>query len=168
VINWHSLDQVFPPSRLNHSFAYALTVSLSREVLREPARWLPSLREYLKENPFTLLSVEVPYDAFPQELDPCWQLARELPHHFLDRDYTVPHTPYRRFLIFSRNQGLLWKWPDPREFLPLQLPDGQEIPSRPVCVVKTSEKTLPRWFLNHMSQRYDPLPEIKIWRPPGD
>ena len=167
-INWHSLDQVFPPSRLTHSFAYAFTLSLSREVLREPARWLPSLREYLIENPFTLLSVEVPYDAFPQELDPCWQLARELPHHLLDRDYTVPHTPYRRFLIFSRNQGLLWKWPDPRESLPLQLPDGQRIPSRPVCLVKTSEKALPQWFLNHMGQRYDPLPEIKIWLPAED
>jgi hypothetical protein len=34
--------------------------------------------------------------------------------------------------------------------------------------VKTSEKTLPQWFLEHMSQRYDPLPEIKIWLPPGD
>ena len=168
VINWHTPDQVYPPSRLNHSFAYALTLSLSREVLREPARWLPSLREYLKENPFTLLSVEVPYDAFPQELDPCWQLARELPHPLPDRDYTVPHTAYRSFLIFSRNQGLLWKWPDPRESHPLQLPDGQKIPSRPVCLVKTSEKTLPQWFLNHMGQRYDPLPEIKIWLPAED
>jgi radical SAM superfamily enzyme YgiQ (UPF0313 family) len=168
VINWHTPDQVHHPSRLNHPFAYALTLSLSREVLRGPTRWLPSLREYLKENPFTLLSIEVPYDAFPEELTPCWQFAREQPQYLLDRDYTVPHTPYRSFLIFSRHQGLLWKWPDPRESFPLQLPDGQKIPSRPFCLVKTSEKTLPRWFLNHMSQRYDPLPEIKIWLRPED
>jgi hypothetical protein len=137
-------------------------------VLREPTRWFPSLREYLKENPFTLLSIEAPYDVFPEELSPCWQLAREQPPYLLDRDYTVPHTPYRSFLIFSRHQGLLWKWPDPRESLPLRLPDGQKISSRPVCLVKTSEKTLPQWFLNHMDQRYHPLPEIKIWLRPED
>ena len=168
VIHWHTSDQVCPPSRLNRLLAYALTLSLSREVLREPTRWLPPLREYLEENPFTLLSIEVPYDVFPEELDPCWQFAREQPQQLLDRDYTVPHTPYRSFLIFSRNQGLLWKWPDPRESFPLRLPDGQEIPSHPVCLVKTSEKTLPRWFLSHMDRRYDPLPEIRIWRPAGD
>jgi hypothetical protein len=168
VIHWQTLDQVRPPSRLNLSLAYALTFSLSREVLRQPTRWLPILREYLEENPFTLLSVEVPYDVFPQDLDPCWKFAREQRQHFLDRDYTVPHTPYRSFLIFSRSQGLLWKWPDPRESLPLQLPDGQRIPSHPVCLVKTSEKTLPPWFLSHMGLRYDPLPEIKIWLPPED
>jgi hypothetical protein len=32
--------------------------------------------------------------------------------------------------------------------------------------VKVSEKNLPGWFLNHMGQRYDPLPEIKIWLAP--
>jgi len=168
MIHWHTLDQVRPPSQLNQSFAYALTFSLSQEVLRQPTRWLPILRKYLEENPFTLVSVEVPYDVFPQELDPCWKFAREQRQHLLDRDYMVPHTPYRSFLIFSRSQGLLWKWPDPRESLPLQLPDGQRIPSRSVCLVKTSDKILPRWFLNHMGQRYDPLPEIKIWLPPGD
>jgi hypothetical protein len=168
VIHWHTPDQIHHPSRRNHSFAYALTLSLSREVLREPTRWLPSLREYLKENPFTLLSVEVPYDVFPEALNPCWRFFQEQPQHLLDRDYTAPHTPYRSFLIFSRHQGLLWKWPDPRESLPLRLPDGQKISSRPVCLVKTSEKTLPQWFLNHMSQRYDPMPEIKIWLPAED
>ncbi len=168
VINWHTPDQVHHPPRLNDSLAYAFTLSLSREVLREPTRWFPSLREYLKENPFTLLSIEAPYDVFPEELSPCWQLAREQPPYLLDRDYTVPHTPYRSFLIFSRHQGLLWKWPDPRESFPLRLPDGQKISSRPVCLVKTSEKTLPQWFLNHMDQRYHPLPEIKIWLRPED
>ncbi len=167
-IHWQTLDQVHPLSRLNQTLAYALTLRLSREVLREPTRWLPSLREYLEENPFTLLSIEVPYDVFPEELNPCWHFAREQPQHLVDRDYTVSHTPYRRFLIFGRHQGLFWKWPDPRESLPLLLPDGQEIPSRPVCLVKTSEKALPRWFLNHMSQRYNPLPEFKIWLPAGD
>jgi hypothetical protein len=168
VIDWHALDQVHPLSRLNRSLAYAVTLILSREVLREHAKWVLNLREYFQENPFTLLSIEVPYDVFPNELDPCWQFARERPQHLQDRDYTVPHTPYRSFLIFSRHQGLLWKWPDQRESSPLQLPDGQKIPSRPICLVKTSEKTLPQWFLNHMGQRYNPLPEIKIWLPPGD
>jgi len=168
VINWRTPDQVHHSSRLNDSLAYAFTLSLSREVLREPTRWLSSLLEYLKENPFTLLSIEVPYDVFPEELTPCWQFAREQPQYLLDRDYTVPHTPYRSFLIFSRHQGLLWKWPDPRESFPLQLPDGQKIPSRSICLVKTSEKTLPQWFLYHMSQRYDPLPEFKIWLRPED
>jgi hypothetical protein len=168
VIHWHAPDQVYAPSRLNRSFAYAFTLGLSREVLKEPTKWVPPLREYLEENPFTLLSIEVPYDVFPEELDPCWQLAREQSQHLLDQDYTVSHTPYRSFLIFSRHQGLLWKWPDSRESFPLRLPDGQKIPSRPTCLVKTSENTLPRWFLNHMSQRYDPLPEIKIWLPAED
>ncbi len=167
-IHWHTLDQVHPLSRLNQSLTYAFTLSLSREVLREHTRWLPYLREYLEENPFTLLSIEVPYDVFPEELSPCWQFAQEQPEHLLDRDYTVPHTPYRSFLIFSRHRGLLWKWPNPMESLPLRLPDGQKIPSRPVCLVKTSENALPRWFLNHMGQRYDPLPEIKMWLPAGD
>ncbi len=168
VITWHRIDQVHRLSRLKHSLAYALTLSLSREVLREPTRWLPCLREYLEENPFTLLSIEVPYDVFPEELIHCWQFTREQPQHLLDRDFTVPHTPYRSFLIFSRHQGLLWKWPDPRESFPLRLPDGQEISSHPTCLVKTLEKTLPQWFLNHMSQRYDPLPEIKTWLPAED
>src|SRR4030042_970881 len=153
VITWHTPEQVSPPSRLNHSFAYALTLSLSREVLSEPTRWLSSLGEYLKENPFTLLSVEVPYDVFPEALEPFSQFAREQRQHLLDRDYTVPHTAYRSFLIFSHHQGLLWKWPDPRESFPLRLPDGQRIPSRAVCLVKTPEKTLPQWFLSHMGQR---------------
>jgi hypothetical protein len=168
VIHWHTPDQVYHASRLSGSLTYALTLSLSREVLREHTRWLPYLREYLEENPFTLLSIEVPYDVFPEELTPCWQLAREQSEHLLDRDYTVPHTPYRSFLIFSRHQGLLWKWPDLRESFPLRLPDGQKISSRPVCLVKTSERTLPQWFLNHMTQRYNPVPEIKIWLRPED
>jgi hypothetical protein len=168
LVNWHTPDRVHPLSRLHRSLAYAFTLCLSREVLREHTRWFPYLREYLEANPFTLLSIEVPYDVFPEELNPCWQLAREQPQSLLDRDYTVPHTPYRSFLIFSRHQGLLWKWPDPRESFPLRLPDGQTISSRPVCLVKTSEKTLPEWFLNHISQRYDPLPEIKRWLPAGD
>jgi hypothetical protein len=168
LINWHTLDQVHPLFQLTPPLAYAFTLSLSREVLREHTRWLPYLREYFEKNPFTLLSIEVPYDVFPEELNPCWQFAREQRPYLLDRDYTVPHTPYRSFLIFSRHHGVLWKWPDPRESSLLQLPDGQRISSHAVCLVKTSEKTLPQWFLEHMSQRYDPLPEIKIWLPPGD
>jgi hypothetical protein len=168
VIHWQTPDQVHSLSRIDAFLTYAFTLSLSREVLREPARWVPALGEYLKENPFTLFSIEVPYDVFPEELAPCWQFARERPQHLLDRDHTVPHTPYRSFLIFSRHQGLLWKWPDPRESFPLRLPDGQIISSRPVCLVKTSEKTIPQWFIKHISQRYHPLPDIKRWLPAGD
>ncbi len=167
-IRWQTLDQVRSLSRVDQVLAYALTLSLSREVLRESTKWVPRLREYLEENPFTLLSFEVPYDVFPEELSPFWQLVREQPQHLLDRDYTVPHTPYRNFLIFSRHKGLLWKWPTPEESLPLRLPDGQIIPSRSSCLVKTADKALPSWFLNHMGQRYDPMPEIKIWLPAGD
>jgi len=37
-----------------------------------------------------------------------------------------------------------------------------------IYLVKTSKKTLPQWFSDHVGQRYNPLPEIKIWRPPED
>ena len=96
-----------------------------------------------------------------------WQLSRErrLPG---DLDYTVTHTPYRSFLLFSRSRGLLWKWPDPRESRPMALPDGQEAVFHPVSLVAAQEKALPPWFLDHMAKRYTPSPEIRIWEPPDD
>ena len=54
--------------------------------------------------------------------------------------------PHRSFLVFSRTQGLIWKWPDPRESHSLELPDGQKTPSHPVCCVATSGEAIPEWF----------------------
>jgi hypothetical protein len=76
--------------------------------------------------------------------------------------------PHRSFLVFSRTQGLIWKWPDPRESHSLELPDGQKIPSHPVCCVATSGEAIPEWFTNHMSKRYPSLPDMRLWRPPED
>ena len=166
-IRWHVADDVQPLSRLWNQTAYALTVTFSQEVLGQPSLWISNLREYLEHNPFSLLSVEVPAEAFPEDMAPLWEVARGH-SHFADRDYTVPHTPYRSFLVFSRAQGLIWKWPDPRESYSLELPDGQKIPSHPVCCVATSGETIPEWFTNHMNKRYPSLPEMRLWRPAED
>jgi radical SAM superfamily enzyme YgiQ (UPF0313 family) len=166
-IHWQGRDDVQPLSRLWSRTAYALTVTISREVLRQPSLWISNLREYLEHNPFSLLSIEVPADVFPEDLAPLWGLARGH-SHFADRDYTVPHTPYRSFLVFSRAQGLIWKWPDPRESYSLELPDGQKVPSHPICCVATTGETIPEWFTNHMSKRYASLPEMRLWQPPED
>jgi hypothetical protein len=131
-IRWQVREDVQPLSRLWNRTAYALTVTFSQEVLRQPSLWILNLREYLEQNPFSLLSIEVPAEAFPEDLAPLWEVARGH-SHFTDRDYTVPHTPYRSFLVFSRAQGLIWKWPDPRECNPVKLPDGQEVSSHSVC-----------------------------------
>jgi hypothetical protein len=167
----HQVDWNHPEEIENHfsrnPTAYALTVSMSKEVLRETKQWSQVLRDYLERNPFTLLSVEVPPDVYPEDLQPLWQLA-EKHSHPMDRDYTVTHSPFRSFLVFSRSKDLLWKWPDPRESSPLVLHDGQKVPCRPVCVVATAEKSIPSWFVDHIRQRYSSPPEIKRWEPPED
>ena len=167
IIRWHRPEQVKPLSLLQGRMAYALTVGISEDVLRQPALWLRVLKDYLKSNPFSLASVEVPADVFPEELEPLWQVARKRRHPG-DSDYTVTHTPYRSLFLFSRGRGLLWKWPDPRESRPMALPDGQEVSSHPVCLVAAQGKAIPRWFLDHMAMRYTPSPEIRIWGPPDD
>jgi hypothetical protein len=166
-VHWHVVDDVQPLSHLWNQTAYALTVTLSREVLRQPSLWISNLREYLEHNPFSLFSIEVPADVFPEDVAPVWELARGH-SHFTNRDYTVPHTPYRSFLVFSRAQDLIWKWPDPRECYSLELPDGQEIPSHPVCCVAISGEAIPEWFTNHMGKRYASLPDMRLWQPPED
>jgi hypothetical protein len=165
-VDWHHPEEIENPSRRDPT-AYAIMVSMSKEVLRETKRWSLVLQDYLTKNPFTLLSVEVPGDVYPEDLQPLWQLA-EKHSHPIDRDYTVSHSPFRGFLVFSRSKGLLWKWPDPRESSPLVLHDGQEVPCRPVCVVATTEESIPSWFLDHIRQRYPSPPEIKRWEPPED
>jgi hypothetical protein len=167
VICWDRPDQVQSPSSKKVQTTYALTVRVSRSVLNQPRLWVPVIRSYLEENPFTLLSVEVPHDSFPEDLLPFWNLAREH-RHPVDRDFTMTHTPYRSFLLFSRAQGLVWKWPDPRESFPVELHDGQRVPSQPTCLVTCPEKDPPRWWLEHVAKRYPMLPEIKQWQPPDD
>jgi hypothetical protein len=165
-LDWHHPEEIENPSHGDPT-AYAFTVSMSNEVLRGAKRWSRVLQNYLEKNPFTLLSVEVPPNVYPEELQPLWQLA-EKHSHPIDRDYTVTHSPFRSFLVFSRSKGLLWKWPDPRESSPPVLHDGQEVPCRPVCVVATAEESIPSWFLDYIRQRYPSPPEIKRWEPPED
>lgn len=161
-IFWNQPEEIDDLISIADKTTYGLTITISRKVLRRAERWSPILRGYLKENPFSLLSVEVPFDSSLEELRPLWELAREHCHP-IDRDFTVTHTPYRSFLLFSRQKGLIWKWPDPREYEPFSLPDGQKISYSPVCLVASSERNLPGWFFEEMERRYLTLPEIRLW-----
>lgn len=167
LVDWTHPERVKTLSSEPYPLAYGLTIRMGKEVLQQPRLWTPLLKDYLRANPYTLLSVEVPGDLFPQDLEPLWELAREH-HHPLDRDYTVTHTPYRSFLVFSCMRGLLWKWPDPRESTPLVLPDGQKVDFRPVLLVAGAGSKVPPWFLDHIAQRYPSPPEIRLWHPPDD
>jgi hypothetical protein len=164
-VDWSRPEEIRIPSGSGSPVAYALTVSMTREVLRESGLWRAVLKDHLEKNPFSLLSIEVPPDIFPEELAPLWELASSRVHP-VDRDYTVTHSPYRSFMVLSRLKGLLYKWPDPREFSPLVLPDGQEVSFSPVCKVVVPGDEIPGWFIDHIHQRYSPPPEIKPWNPP--
>ena len=166
-VKWHTRGEVKNLEWIGDQTAYALTISMTREVLREFRLWMPRLQDYLEQNPFSLLSVEVPFDAAAGEMDPVWRLTRDR-NHPADRDYTVTHTPYRSLFLFSRKRGLAWKWPDPRESLPLELHDGQKLDSRPVCLVASHDKTVPAWFVDFIESRYAALPEIRLWQAPED
>jgi len=163
----HTYEEVNTLTSRRPYHAYSLTWRFSHDILRQPDFWSPVLRNYLKDNPFTLLSIEVPPDIWLEEVHLLWKLAQE--HQFpVDHDYTVTHTPYRSFLLFSRAKGLVWKWPDPREFTPLMLHDGQKVSYDPLCLVSTSEKSIPKWFLKHISERYPSPPGVKRWQKPDD
>lgn len=164
-IDWRTAGDVKGFEAIGGRTAYALTISMSGEVLRETGLWVPYLKDYLEQNPFSLLSVEVPFDASPNEIEPLWRLARKR-NHPADRDYTVTHTPYRSLFLFSRKKGLAWKWPDPREFFPLDLHDGQRVEGRPVCLVASRNKTVPPWFVDFIRTRYVTPPEIRLWETP--
>ncbi len=155
------------PEQLEHQHTYSMTIRLTRETLREVQTCVQALRDYLMRNPFSLVSVEVPPDAFPEDLKPLWDLAKERTHP-VDRDYTVTHTPHRSFFLFSRFRGLIWKWPDPRESKPYILHDGQEISFRPTCLVAGAEDGIPEWFLSHLGNRYRTLPDIRAWERPSE
>jgi hypothetical protein len=164
IIHWNSAEKVHVHGEQT---AYALTIRMNRDVLGQPGLWRRVLKDYLGKNPFSLLSIEVPSDAFPSELEPLWQIARERQHPS-DRDYTVTHSPYRSFFIFSQAGGLIWKWPDPREYHSIELHDGQKVEYRPVCLLYCSDGLIPGWFEEHIQRRYSSPPEIRIWQPPED
>ncbi len=166
-VDWNHPQEIESLCRSGIPTAYSITVGMTREVLRESRIWGPVLKEHLERNPFTLLSVEVPPDALPEELDPLWRLARSRSHP-LDRDYTVTHSPYRSLMVLSYSRGLLWKWPDPRESQPLTLHDGQKVSFRAVCKVVTQGQEIPEWFREHIRQRYSSPPEIERWQPAED
>jgi hypothetical protein len=164
-VDWNRPETIKTLSHPDSMAAYALTVRMTREVLKESRLWIPVLKDHLEKKPFNLLSIEVPPDAFPEELDPLWQLARSRSHP-IERDYTVTHSPFRSLMILSRSRGLLWKWPDQREFTPLRLHDGQKVSFRPACMVITPGQEIPGWFIDHIHRRYSPPPEIRRWKPP--
>ena len=80
----------------------------------------------------------------------------------------LSHTPYRSFLVMSRAEGFVLKWPDPRESSPLVLFDGQEIPCHSVCLVAPPKKDLPLHLLNHLAPLYPSSLEIRPWELPED
>jgi radical SAM superfamily enzyme YgiQ (UPF0313 family) len=164
-VTWRNPEGVRVFAQMGDRATYAITISMTREVLKMTELWVRVLKDYLEENPFTLLSIEVPPDVLLEELDLLWRLAEEH-RHLADRDYTATHTPYRSFFLFSRANGLIWKWPDPREASPLKLHDGQSVDCRPVCLLINSGKKIPRWFLDHIGKRYSSPPEIRIWQRP--
>ncbi|MGQ9509528.1 MAG: B12-binding domain-containing radical SAM protein [Thermodesulfobacteriota bacterium] len=161
-IRWDHPQAIRHLSFLSSKTTYNLHIVISKYILKRSEVWFPVLRTYLKENPFTLLSIEVPFDSSIEELTPLWNLAREHSHP-IDRDYTVTHTPYRSFLIFSKKNGLIFKWPDPREFHPYVLHDGQKISFSPVCLVASSDGRIPDWFFEFIDRRYSKPPEIRTW-----
>lgn len=143
--------------------SYSLTIKMSRETLRLSEKWFMILKRYLEKNPFSLISIEVPSDIYPEELGLLYDLAKKQ-SHIINRDYTVTHTPYRSFLIFTREQGLIWKWPDPREWDPIELSDGQKISFTPVCSVAGNGNGIPDWFIRYIENRYKNPPEIRLWQ----
>jgi hypothetical protein len=74
-LDWNRPEEIEILSRSDSPDVYAFTVSMTREVLREPGLWSAVLKDHLEKNPFCLLSIEVPPDTFPDELDPLWKLV---------------------------------------------------------------------------------------------
>jgi radical SAM superfamily enzyme YgiQ (UPF0313 family) len=162
--NWDEPGQVHSFLRNGDPKAYAITIRMSKEILMQPVLWGSILREYLRQNPFSLVSIEVPAGAFREDLQPLWRIARGRKHP-VDFDYTVTHTPYRSLFLFSRKRETFWTWPDPREWRPIKLPDAQKLLFHPTCLVATPEGDIPRWLIDHMATRYRTLPEFRVWEP---
>ncbi|MCX8117066.1 MAG: B12-binding domain-containing radical SAM protein [Desulfobacterota bacterium] len=167
LVDWTSLEKMAAFPSLEDRLAYSLTIRMGQEVIERPEHWSQLLRNYLERNPFSLLSVEVPKEASPEQLLPLWELASNHSHP-IERDYTVPHSPYRSLLTFSRWEGVIWKWPDPREWKPLGLFDGQKVFFQPTLVVKSSSRETPRWFQRWIAERYPDPPAVKPWDVPRD
>jgi hypothetical protein len=60
---WNRPREIKILTRSDSPTAYAFTVSMTREVLKEPRLWIPVLKDHLEKNPFSLLSIEVPPDT---------------------------------------------------------------------------------------------------------
>ena len=164
-IRWGEPEDVTPLVSQSCRTTYALTVSLSKAVLAKQESWHRVLCEYLTQNPFTLLSIEVPADSTTEERAPLWQIARERSHP-VDRDYTVVHSPYRSFLVLSRADHLMWKWPDPRESGTVDLPDGQGVSFRPTACVLSPDGRVPPWLVDHLTGQCGREVEALLWEPP--
>jgi len=167
MINLENSESIKSLLYLVDKTTYSLTIKMNKEILRMPEKWFSVLKTYLEKNPFSLISIEVPIDVYPEDLIRLFDLAKS--HlHFLDRDYTVTHSPYRSFLIFTKDKDLIWKWPDPREWNLLKLPDGQKISIDPVCPVASVGGEIPKWFFQYIEQRYNNPPKIRLWQLPKD
>lgn len=166
-VPWRSLNEVKAFPSLEDRLAYSLTIQMGSEVINRSDIYVPILKNYLRKNPFSLLSIEVPEETFPHQLIPLWDLAREHPHP-IERDYTVSHSPYRSFLVLTKSKRTIWKWPDPREWGPLVLFDGQEIPCQPICLIDTSDEEIPKWFRKWIEERYSDPPGVRLWELPED
>lgn len=167
LIRWTSLDEVKAFPSLEDRLAYSLTIQIGSEVINRSDLYGPILKNYLRRNPFSLLSIEVPEETSPHQLVPLWNLAREHSHP-MERDYTVPHSPYRSILVLTKAKGTIWKWPDPREWEPLILFDGQKIPCQPICLLASPEGEIPREFRTWIGQRYVDPPGVRLWELPED
>ncbi len=167
LVQWPSLNTIERFPSLEDRLTYSLTLQMGKEVIHRPEMWLPILKDYLKRNPFSLLSIEVPQETSWKQVLPLWNLAREHSHP-VERDYTVPHTPYRSLIVLSRSQGVIWKWPDPREWTPLILFDGQKISYPPTCLVMASDGSIPRWFQKWVEERYPAPPRVQRWELPEE
>ena len=78
-VTWHNPEEVRVFAQTGDRATYAITISMTREVLKMTELWVRVLKDYLEQNPFTLLSVEVPPEVFLEELDPLWRLAERSP-----------------------------------------------------------------------------------------
>lgn len=61
---------------LKEKTAYSISIIISKEVLENSEKWVGILKEYLQENHFSLIAIEVLYDVYPEKLSTLFNLAR--------------------------------------------------------------------------------------------